>query len=68
MKLYIGIAILVLSLTPCVLYAQSGCVDSPENPTVVLGLIGIVVGAVVLRKTRREDLEKAYIPARKRVD
>jgi len=45
------------------LHAQGGCVDSPENPTVVLGLIGAAGALVVpiknkltsfLRRNRRE--------------
>jgi len=34
------------------LHAQTGCVDSPENPTAVLALVG-VAGAVVARIRRR---------------
>jgi len=34
--LYLGLLLLIASP----LFAQGGCVDSPENPTVVLGLIG----------------------------
>jgi XrtJ-associated TM-motif-TM protein len=34
-------------LTALPLYAQGGCVDSPENPTVVLGLIG-AAGALII--------------------
>jgi XrtJ-associated TM-motif-TM protein len=36
--LSIGYA-LVLAIAPA-LRAQSGCVDSPEDPTLVLGLVG----------------------------
>ncbi len=34
----LGCAVLVLVAVP--LHAQSGCTDSPENPTVVLALVG----------------------------
>jgi XrtJ-associated TM-motif-TM protein len=34
-------------LTVLPLHAQGGCVDSPENPTVVLGLIG-AAGALII--------------------
>jgi len=34
----LGFAMLVLVVAP--LHAQIGCVDSPENPTVVLALVG----------------------------
>ncbi len=41
------------------LYAQSGCVDSPEAPTVFLvfvGFLGMFYGSFVLRKVlRRRD-------------
>jgi XrtJ-associated TM-motif-TM protein len=35
---YFCFVLFLLAALP--LHAQSGCVDSPENPTVVLGLIG----------------------------
>jgi len=35
---YLCLGLLLLLALP--LYAQGGCVNSPENPTVVLGLIG----------------------------
>ena len=34
----LGCAVLVLVTAP--LYGQTGCTDSPENPTVVLALVG----------------------------
>jgi XrtJ-associated TM-motif-TM protein len=34
----LGVAILFLVASP--LHAQTGCTDSPENPTVVLALVG----------------------------
>ena len=34
----LGCAAVLLVATP--LYAQTGCTDSPENPTVVLALVG----------------------------
>ena len=36
---YFYFGLLLLAALP--LHAQGGCVDSPENPTAVLGLIGI---------------------------
>ena len=42
--LFISCACLVLIAAP--LHAQGGCVDSPENPTVVLALVGSA-GALV---------------------
>ena len=35
---FIGCALVFLVAAP--LYAQTGCTDSPENPTVVLALVG----------------------------
>jgi XrtJ-associated TM-motif-TM protein len=38
MIVFLGYAVMVLVAAP--LYAQSGCTDSPENPTAVLALVG----------------------------
>jgi XrtJ-associated TM-motif-TM protein len=38
LSLYLAAAALFLVCAP--LYAQSGCVDSPENPTAILALVG----------------------------
>ena len=35
---FLGCALLLLIAVP--LHAQTGCTDSPENPTVVLALVG----------------------------
>ena len=35
---FLGCAVMVLVAAP--LYGQTGCTDSPENPTVVLALVG----------------------------
>ena len=46
------IAVVVLSLgaASLKLHAQGGCVDSPEDPTVVLGILGAAgVASVFLR-------------------
>lgn len=53
----------VLLLAALPVHAQGGCVDSPENPTAVLGLIGVAGALVVPVKNklmsfwrgRRED-------------
>jgi len=37
-SLYLIAAALILCAAP--VYAQGGCVDSPENPTAVLALVG----------------------------
>jgi XrtJ-associated TM-motif-TM protein len=33
-------------------YAQSGCLNSPENPTVILALVGSAGGALVSLRGR----------------
>lgn len=39
-KIFLAVPVAVLFLTTAELvHAQGGCVDSPENPTVVFGLI-----------------------------
>jgi XrtJ-associated TM-motif-TM protein len=42
------------------LYAQTGCDDSPENPTIVLALVGaaglLLAGARAARKNRDQGL------------
>jgi XrtJ-associated TM-motif-TM protein len=38
MMVFLGCVAMVLVAAP--LYGQSGCTDSPENPTVVLALVG----------------------------
>ena len=41
----IAISAIAFSLTPSAVFAISGCVVSPENPSVILGLIGAGVAA-----------------------
>ena len=36
-------------------FAFSGCVDSPENPSLVLGLIAAGVGLIPLIRSRRRS-------------
>ncbi len=40
MKKYLPLSALVVLAIALPLHAQSGCTDSPENPTVVLALVG----------------------------
>jgi hypothetical protein len=35
--------------------ALDGCVDSPENPSVILGLIAVGVGLIPLIRSRRRS-------------
>jgi XrtJ-associated TM-motif-TM protein len=52
MMVLLGCALMVLVVAP--LYAQTGCDDSPENPTVVLALVG---GAGALFSTLRARMK-----------
>lgn len=40
--LFLAIGIALVATLPLRLHAQSGCVDSPENPTAILALLGSV--------------------------
>jgi len=42
---------LVIAALP--LFAQSGCIDSPEDPTIVLALLGGIGGLVFSLRTAR---------------
>jgi XrtJ-associated TM-motif-TM protein len=33
-------------------HAQTGCLDSPENPTAVLGLVGAAAGAIAYARAK----------------
>ena len=50
---FLGCALLLMMAAP--LHAQTGCTDSPENPTVVLGLVG---GAGALFSTVRARMKR----------
>jgi XrtJ-associated TM-motif-TM protein len=43
-------ALLLCVTTP--LYAQGGCVNSPENPTIVLALVGSAGAAIAAARRR----------------
>lgn len=53
--LLIALLLLAASVVPGVAHAQGGCINSPENPTVVLAGLGSVGAALVTlrRKLRR---------------
>jgi XrtJ-associated TM-motif-TM protein len=44
------LALVVLVATPA--FAQSGCVNSPENPTAILALVGSASGVLVAVRSR----------------
>jgi hypothetical protein len=43
---------LLIALVPTRAWAAGGCVDSPEEPTLALGLLGITVSAVTYFRAR----------------
>ena len=51
----VGIALIAIPLS---LHAQTGCTDSPENPTAVLGLVG-GAGAILASVRNRYKAIKA---------
>jgi XrtJ-associated TM-motif-TM protein len=64
MKLRTPWLLLVASLITFSAHAQlSGCVDSPENPTVVLAFIGLVASGVPrMRKHLKERQQRRQHP------
>lgn len=40
LKFILAVGIVLIATSPLRLHAQSGCEDSPENPTAVLALVG----------------------------
>ncbi len=54
MKSIVSVAALVsVFLIPAIAYGQGGCVDSPENPTALLALVGGLSGVVAVLRRRR---------------
>lgn len=51
MKHWWPLAVGILLIT-CAASAQSGCTDSPECPTAILGLVGSVGAALYIRLRR----------------
>jgi XrtJ-associated TM-motif-TM protein len=52
MKLYLLAALAVLVFVASPALAQGGCVNSPENPTAVLALVGSAGAAAVAVRNR----------------
>lgn len=51
MKLITRLSLLVLACAaPLAAHAQNGCVNSPENPTALLALVGVAAAVVRNRK------------------
>jgi XrtJ-associated TM-motif-TM protein len=51
-KLYLLAAFVVVLAAAAPLYAQNGCIDSPENPTALLAIVGSA-GAFLAGARRR---------------
>jgi XrtJ-associated TM-motif-TM protein len=56
-RLFLFVAVFVLAATP--LYAQTGCTDSPENPTIVLALVGSAGGLFSMVRARAKARRKS---------
>ena len=52
MKKQTALLFALIVMLPVMAHAQTGCLDSPENPTVVLGLVGSAAGARVYLRGR----------------
>ncbi len=39
-------------LMPAICHAQGGCVDSPENPTALLALVGVAGATIPMLRSR----------------
>jgi XrtJ-associated TM-motif-TM protein len=52
MKKQTALLFALIVMLPVMAHAQTGCLDSPENPTVVLGLVGSAAGALVYLRGR----------------
>jgi XrtJ-associated TM-motif-TM protein len=55
-KMFVAAQLAILLLTTAALaHAQGGCVDSPEDPTVVSGLIAAAAAFGLMRFGKRSD-------------
>jgi XrtJ-associated TM-motif-TM protein len=56
----VRMALLTLAVlaAPAMAHAQSGCTDSPENPTVVLALVGSAGAFIASARTRLKARRK----------
>lgn len=53
MKKQVAIVFVLLTMMPVLAHAQGGCVNSPECPTALLGLVGYLGAAVSWRRGRK---------------
>jgi XrtJ-associated TM-motif-TM protein len=52
MKISTLVVLVLVCLVAVPAFAQSGCVDSPENPTALLALVGSAGGFVMAARSR----------------
>jgi XrtJ-associated TM-motif-TM protein len=52
MRLSVWIVVALVVLVAAPVYAQAGCVNSPENPTAILALVGSAGGLLVAVRSR----------------
>lgn len=52
-KTILGMALLLMLIITLPLRAQTGCVDSPEDPTIVLGLLSLAGTLMVRRRVKQ---------------
>ncbi len=55
LKFLFTVGIVLIATSPLLLHAQTGCDDSPENPTAILALLGSVAAFGVYAKRRFLD-------------
>lgn len=65
MKKQAALLFAILVMLPILAHAQGGCIDSPENPTAVLGIVGGAAGALVYLRARISRSSKRDKAARK---
>lgn len=54
-RLYPIVVISILMFSALPVHAQDGCIDSPENPTAILGLVGVAgLGLAQLRNRMKK--------------
>lgn len=51
-KLLFAVAVAILLSVSVPAFAQNGCVNSPENPTAILALVGSAGGFLVAARSR----------------
>lgn len=60
-----AVATLVALFSATALHAQTGCTDSPENPTAILGLVGAGGWWIASSRRRIGEFVRKSLPRRK---